>query len=140
MFALVPRLFIVVAALVAEHSLQVGGLQHLGSAVAVFGSRACGFQQLQHIGSVVVVHGLSCSEVCGIFPGQESNPCSLHWQADSYPLHHQRSPVFISTYGQSYDQPRQHIQKQRHYCANKDPSSQFSSVQSLSCVRLFATP
>ena len=25
---------------------------------------------------------------------------------------------------ESYDQPRQHIQKQRHYFANKDPSSQ----------------
>ena len=25
---------------------------------------------------------------------------------------------------QSYDQPRQHIKKQRHYFANKDPSSQ----------------
>ena len=24
----------------------------------------------------------------------------------------------------SYDQPRQHIKKQSHYCANKDPSSQ----------------
>ena len=24
----------------------------------------------------------------------------------------------------SYDQPRQHIKKQRHYCADKDPSSQ----------------
>ena len=26
--------------------------------------------------------------------------------------------------GRSYDQPRQHIQKQRHYFANKGPSSQ----------------
>ena len=25
---------------------------------------------------------------------------------------------------ESYDQPRQHIQKQRHYFANKSPSSQ----------------
>ena len=25
---------------------------------------------------------------------------------------------------ESYDQPRQHIKKQRHYFANKDPSSQ----------------
>ena len=33
---------------------------------------------------------------------------------------------------ESYDQPRQHIQKQRHYFTNKVPSSQgygFSSVQ-----------
>ena len=25
---------------------------------------------------------------------------------------------------ENYDQPRQHIKKQRHYCANKGPSSQ----------------
>ena len=28
-------------------------------------------------------HGLSCSVACGIFPDQGSNPCPLHWQADS---------------------------------------------------------
>ena len=45
-------------------------------------------------GSVVVLHGLSCSAACGILPDQGSNPCSLHWQADSQPLHHQGSPLF----------------------------------------------
>ena len=44
-------------------------------------------------GSVVVVHRPSCSAACGISPDQGSNPCSLHWQADSQPLHHQGSPV-----------------------------------------------
>ena len=43
-------------------------------------------------GSVVVAHGLSCSAACGILPDQGSNPCPLHWQADSQPLRHQRSP------------------------------------------------
>ena len=43
-------------------------------------------------GSVVVVHGLSCSAACGLFPDQSSNPCPLHWQADSQPLRHQGSP------------------------------------------------
>ena len=43
-------------------------------------------------GSVVVAHGSSCSAVCGIFPDQGSNPCPLHWQADSQPLRHQGSP------------------------------------------------
>ena len=48
------------------------------------------------MGSVVVVHGLSCSEVCGIFLGQELNPCPLHWQADSQPLDHQEcQPVTL---------------------------------------------
>ena len=44
-------------------------------------------------GSVVVAHGPSCSAACGIFPDQGSNPCSLHWQADSQPLCHQGSPT-----------------------------------------------
>ena len=44
-------------------------------------------------GSVVVAHGPSCSAACGIFPDQGSNPCRLHWQVDSQPLHHQGSPV-----------------------------------------------
>ena len=43
-------------------------------------------------GSVIVAHGPSCSMACGIFPDQGSNPCPLHWQADSQPLRHQGSP------------------------------------------------
>ena len=43
-------------------------------------------------GSVIVAHGPNCSAACGIFPDQGSNPCLLHWQADSQPLRHQGSP------------------------------------------------
>ena len=43
-------------------------------------------------GSVLVAHGPSCSTACGILPDQGSNPCPLHWQADSQPLRHQGSP------------------------------------------------
>ena len=43
-------------------------------------------------GSAAVAHEPSCSAVCGIFPDQGSNPCPLHWQADSQPLRHQGSP------------------------------------------------
>ena len=42
---------------------------------------------------MVVAHGLSCSVACGIFPNQGSNPCPLHWQADSQPLCQQGSPM-----------------------------------------------
>ena len=51
--------------------------------------------RLQSAGSIVVAHGPSRSAACGIFPDQGSNPCPLHWQADSQPLHHQGSPHFI---------------------------------------------
>ena len=57
-------------------------------------------------GSVVVVHGSSCSVACGIFPDQGSNPCPLHWQADSQPLRHQGSPrsllIIYFIYGTMY--------------------------------------
>ena len=46
-------------------------------------------------GSAIVAHGPSCSAACGIFPDQGSNPCPLHWQADSQPLRHQGSPGSI---------------------------------------------
>ena len=58
--------------------------------LASTGSRHAGFRScgLQSLGSVVVVHRTSCSEAGGIFPDQGSNLCPLHWQMDSYPLHH----------------------------------------------------
>ena len=37
--------------------------------------------------------GLSCSEACGIFPDQGSNPYPLQWQVDSYSLCHPGSPL-----------------------------------------------
>ena len=38
---------------------------------------------------------LFCSLACGIFPDQGLYLCSLHWQADSQPLYHQRGPVLF---------------------------------------------
>ena len=64
LFLAVHRLLIVVASLVAEHRLQAHRFQ---------------------------VHGLSCSVAYGLFLDQESNPCPLHRQTDSYPLYHERS-------------------------------------------------
>ena len=47
----------------------------------------------RHAGSAIVAHRPSRSAARGIFPDQGSNPCPLHWQADSQPLRHQGSPV-----------------------------------------------
>ena len=44
------------------------------------------------MGSVIKGRRHSCCLACGIFPDQRLNPCPLHWQVNSYPLHHQRSP------------------------------------------------
>ena len=49
----------------------------------------------RHAGTVVVVHGPSRSAACGILPDRGTNPCPLHWQADSQPLHHQGNPNFL---------------------------------------------
>ena len=57
-------------------------------------------------GSVIVAHGPSCSAACGIFPNQGSNPCPLHWQADSQPLCHQGSPPHV-TFWPTYNTPVQ---------------------------------
>ena len=54
-------------------------------------------------GSVGVAHGPSCSAACGIFPDQGSNPCPLHWQADSQPLRHQGSPEETVLFSENYD-------------------------------------
>ena len=58
-------------------------------------------QQLQSLGSVAVVHGLSCSEACGIFLDQKSKLGLLHWQVESLPLSHQGSPIFAFSRGEN---------------------------------------
>ena len=40
----------------------------------------------------VVVYGLSFSAARGIFSGQESNPCLLHWNVDSVPRATREAP------------------------------------------------
>ena len=51
-------------------------------------------------GSVIVAHRPSCSAACGTLPDQGSNPCPLHWRADSQPMRHQGSPIslFLKVY------------------------------------------
>ena len=41
----------------------------------------------------MVAHRLNCASACGVFLDWGSNPCRLHWQADSYPLCYQGSPL-----------------------------------------------
>ena len=88
LFVVVHGLLIVVASPAAEHRLQAHGLQQLWHEGSVVVAR--GFQST---GSAAVAHEPSCSAACGIFPDQGSNPCPLHWQADSQPLRQQGSPV-----------------------------------------------
>ena len=77
--------------------LRSTGSRRAGSVVVACGFSSCGSraQQLWLAGSAVVAHGLSCSTARGIFPDQGSNPCPLHWQADSQPLCHQGSPSIL---------------------------------------------
>ena len=77
-----------------------GPLTEVASLAMEHGSRPLGFQQLQHVGSVVVAPrlwstgsivwhvGLVVRGMCK----QGSDPCLLHWQADSLPLSHQGNP------------------------------------------------
>ena len=76
---------------------QVGATLHRGARASHHRGLSLQSTGSRRAGSVVVAHGLSCSAACGIFPDQGSNPCPLHWQADSQPLRHQGSPgkVFL---------------------------------------------
>ena len=47
----------------------------------------------RRVGSAVAAHVLSHTSACGVFWDQGLNPCPLHWQANSYPLLHQVSPL-----------------------------------------------
>ena len=51
--------------------------------------------RLQSADSIVTAHGPSCSSACGILPDQGLNLCLLHWQADSSPMDHQRTPAVL---------------------------------------------
>ena len=83
--------------------VSVRGLSLVVASGGHSSSRCAGFSLSQPLllrstgsrraGSVTVAHGPSCSAACGIFPDQGSNPCALHWQADSQPLRHQGSPL-----------------------------------------------
>ena len=81
--------------LIAEH----GFYSALASAVVACGLMSCGSPAGEHRLSIVAF-GLPCSAACGTSPDQESNPCLLHWQADSLPLSHQGSPL-TDIFGQS---------------------------------------
>ena len=73
--------------------LRSTGSRRAGSVVVAHRlscSAACGI--LPGLGGS---HRLSCSAACGILPDQGSNPCPLHWQADSQPLRHQGSPHYL---------------------------------------------
>ena len=51
-------------------------------------------QRSLRVSSVLfILFSLFCSAACGTFLDQGSNPCPLHWQAGSQPLHHQGSPL-----------------------------------------------
>ena len=77
---------------------RVGATLHRGARASHYRGLSLRSRDSRRSGSVVVAHGPSCSVACGIFPDQGSNPCPLHWQADSQPLHHQGSPHSILNY------------------------------------------
>ena len=71
---------------------QAGATLHRGARASHYRGLSLRSTGSRRACSVVVAHGPSCLAACGIFPDQGSNPCPLHWQADSQPLRHQGSP------------------------------------------------
>ena len=92
-----------------------------GGALGCTGFSSCGLRAPEdvgfrwHAGSAAVAHGLCCSAACAVFPDQGSNPCSLLWQADSYPMRHQGSPKITNLLWQ-----RHLITRNRHQCLQCD--------------------
>ena len=94
-------LFLAVLVFIDARAFSSCGERRLLSSCGAWASHCRGFSHcraraLGRTGSVVVAHGLS-SMACGI-PGQELNPCLLHWKADSLPMSRQGRPglgVFI---------------------------------------------
>ena len=74
---------------------QVGATLHRGARVSHYRGLSLRSTGSRCAGSAIVAHGPSHSAACGIFPDQGSNPCPLHWQADSQPLRHQGSPYIL---------------------------------------------
>ena len=71
---------------------QAGATLHRGARASHYRGLSLWSTASRRTGSVVAAHGPSCSAACGIFLDQGSNPCPLHWQADSHPLRHKGSP------------------------------------------------
>ena len=90
--------------------------------------------RLQSIGLVIVAQGLSCSDACGIFPDQGLNPCPLHYQANSYLLYHQGSPVLYIVVSHTlyihFSLPKWCLNKQKFLILMQFSLSIFSLVNS----------
>ena len=88
-----------------ESSLRCEGLSPVAASGDHSSSRCAGLSPSRPLslrstgsrraGSATVAHGPSRSAACGIFPDRGTNPCPLHWQADSQPLRHQGSPLAL---------------------------------------------
>ena len=84
LFSFFKNKFIYLFGCVGSSLQQAGATLHCGAwASHCGGLSCCRARALGVQASVVVAHGLSCSAACGILPDQGSNPCHLHWQADS---------------------------------------------------------
>ena len=59
------------------------------TASRVCGLSSCSSRALEHWFNSCGTCGLSCSTARELFSDQGSNPCLLHWQADSLPLSYQ---------------------------------------------------
>ena len=58
---------------------------------------------------------------------------TVFWAPNSLQIVTAAMKLKDASWKKGYDQPRQHVKKQRHYFANKDPSSQSYDFSS-SCV------
>ena len=73
---------------------QAGATLHRGARASHYrGLSRCRAQAPDAQAQLLWLTGPVAHAACGILPDQGSNPCPLHWQADSQPLRHQGSPL-----------------------------------------------
>ena len=78
---------------------QAGATLHRSARASHYrGLSCCGEQAPDAQAQQLWLTGLVAPRQCGIFPDQGSNPCPLHWQADSQPLCHQVSPERLNIF------------------------------------------